>query len=243
MEIRFDGQRALVTGAASGIGREVATVLGECGATVVSLDRSAADLMSLKEAIGGETIVVDLADPDAASRAVVAAGPVDLLVNSAGIVILESFLDTSVASFDLTLAVNVRASFLVAQKVAAGMVERRRGAIVNISSQASKVGLADHTAYCTSKGAVDQLTRIMALELGPYGIRVNAVNPTVTMTPLGRKAWSDPTKSAAMLSKIPLRRFATPREVANVVAFLLSDAASMIHGVTLPIDGGFLATR
>jgi NAD(P)-dependent dehydrogenase (short-subunit alcohol dehydrogenase family) len=243
MEIRFDGQRALVTGAASGIGREVATVLAECGATVVALDRSEADLLSLKQAIGCETIVADLAVPEAASSAASEAGAIDLLVNSAGIVVLEPFLETSVEAFDSTLAINVRAGFLVAQKIAAGMVERRRGAIVNISSQASKVGLADHTAYCTSKGAVDQLTRIMALELGPYGIRVNAVNPTVTMTPLGRKAWSDPAKSEAMLGKIPLGRFAMPRDVANVIAFLLSDAASMIHGVTLPIDGGFLATR
>ena len=243
MEIRFDGQRALVTGAASGIGREVATLLAECGATVVALDRAAADLQSLQRAIGGEVIVADLADPEAAARAAAEAGPIDLLVNSAGIVILEPFLETTVAAFDATFAVNVRAGFLVAQKVAAGMVERRRGAIVNVSSQASKVGLTDHTSYCTSKGAVDQLTRIMALELGPYGIRVNAVNPTVTMTPLGRKAWSDPDRSAAMMSKIPLGRFAEPREVANVIAFLLSDAASMIHGVTLPVDGGFLAIR
>ena len=105
------------------------------------------------------------------------------------------------------------------------------------------VGLADHAAYCASKGALDQLTRVMALELGPQQIRVNAVNPTVTLTPMGEMAWSDPDKSRSMKAKIPLGRFARPIDVAHAVAYLLSDQAAMIHGVTLPVDGGFLATR
>ncbi len=111
------------------------------------------------------------------------------------------------------------------------------GAIVNLSSTASKVGLADHN--CTSKGAVDNLTRVMAKELGPHNIRVNAVNPTVTLTPMGEMAWGDENKAAPMLARIPLGRFAQPIDVAHGVAFLLSDYASMTHGVTLPINGGF----
>lgn len=143
----------------------------------------------------------------------------------------------------MTMAVNVRAALVVSQLVVRGMIrDQRPGAIVHVSSQASMVGLADHTAYCASKGALDQLTRTMALELGPHRIRVNAVNPTVTLTPMGEMAWGDPARSGPMLAKIPLGRFARPAEVASVVAFLLSDAASMIHGVTLPVDGGFLAT-
>jgi L-xylulose reductase len=243
VEIRFDGQRALVTGAGDGIGREVAQVLAACGATVVAIDRVEERLSTLRDHIGSESIVADLADPDSALAAAERAGRIDLLVNNAGIVILQPFLETTVAAYEDTMAVNTRAAFVVARTVAAGMVERRHGAIVNVSSQASKVALADHTSYCVSKGAIDQLTRMMALELGPHNVRVNAVNPTVTLTPLGRMAWSDPVKREAMLGKIPMGRFAEPREIANVIAFLLSDLASMINGVTLPIDGGFLAVR
>lgn len=115
------------------------------------------------------------------------------------------------------------------------------GAIVNISSQASMVGLQDHAAYCASKGALDQLTRVMALELGPHHIRVNAVNPTVTLTPMGAMAWSDPAKRDPMLNRIPLHRFATPEDVAHAVVWLLSEKAGMVSGVTLPVDGGFLS--
>jgi NAD(P)-dependent dehydrogenase (short-subunit alcohol dehydrogenase family) len=198
----------------------------------------------LRREIECETIVADLADVEEARAAARRAGPVDLLVNNAGVSIPQPFLETTVEAFDRTIAVNLRAALVIAQVVAASMIERgRAGAIVNISSQASMVGLADHAAYCASKGALDQLTRVMALELGPHRIRVNAVNPTVTLTPMGQMAWGDPAKSEPMKAKIPLRRFAAPIDVAQAVAFLLSDEAAMIHGVTLPVDGGFLATR
>ena len=102
------------------------------------------------------------------------------------------------------------------------------------------VALADHTAYCASKGALDQLTRMMALELGKHQIRVNAVAPTVTLTPMGEMAWGDPAKSGPMLKRIPLGRFAKPVHVARVVAYLLSEESDMVHGAVLPVDGGFL---
>ncbi|WP_293909049.1 SDR family oxidoreductase, partial [Deinococcus sp.] len=131
----------------------------------------------------------------------------------------------------------------ISQIVARGLIERGvPGAIVNVSSQSSSVGLPDHATYCASKGALDQLTRVMAIELGPRGIRVNAVNPTVTLTPMGVMAWSDPAKSGPMLERNPLGRFAQPLDVAQAVAYLLSDAAGMVNGVTLPVDGGFLAS-
>src|SRR5258708_1076364 len=241
MNIRFDGQRALVTGAGKGIGREIARSLVEAGATVIAVSRGADDLASLRREISCETIVCDLAT--APAEAVKGAGRVDLLVNNAGISQPESFLDVTAEAFDRTIAVNTRAAMLVAQTVAREWRRRRHsGAIVNVSSQASLAALQDHAAYCASKGGLDALTRVMALELGRIGIRVNAVNPTVTLTPMGEMAWGDPAKSGPMLAKIPLGRFARPRDVANAVCFLLSDRAAMINGVCLPIDGGFLAT-
>ena len=138
------------------------------------------------------------------------------------------------------MAVNVRGVLIVSQIIARGMIKQGRGgAIVNLSSQASARALADHTSYCASKGALDQLTRMMALELGPHNIRVNAVNPTVTLTPMGEMAWGDPAKSGPVLARIPLGRFAQPVQVAEAVGWLLSDAADMVHGVTLSVDGGF----
>ncbi|QFP76374.1 SDR family oxidoreductase [Deinococcus sp. AJ005] len=238
----FSGCRALVTGAGKGIGREIVALLAGCGAEVVAISRDAGDLESLSAETGCEVIVADLADAEAARHAAEEAGPVDLLVNNAGISILQSFLDTTPEAFDQTQAVNVRAAMIVGQVVARGLIGRgAAGAIVNVSSQSSSVGLPNHAAYCASKGALDQLTRVMAIELGPHGIRVNAVNPTVTLTPMGAMAWGDPVKSAPMLSRIPLGRFAQPRDVAQAVAYLLSDAAGMVNGVMLPVDGGFLS--
>ncbi len=242
MNIRFDGKRTLITGAGKGIGRVIAPFLAQCGADVVALSRTQADLDELRNEIGCDTIRADLSDPDEARRAAEQAGPVDLLVNNAGVAILEPFLDATVEAFDTTFAINVRAVMIISQVVARGMIGRGTpGAFVNVSSQASKIGLADHTTYCASKGALDQLTRTMARELGPHGIRVNAINPTVVLTPMGKRAWSDPEKGGPMLARIPLGKFAEPEDVAHAVAYLLSDQADMIHGATLPIDGGFLA--
>jgi len=244
MDIEFKGKRVLVTGAGKGIGRDLCHLLKECNATVIALSRSKEDLDSLKKEIGCETIVADLSNANEAEEAAKKAGEVDLLVNNAGIAILESFLETKVENFDKVMNVNLRQVFIISQVIARGMIQRGAGgAIVNISSQASMVALKDHTSYCTSKGALDQLTRMMALELGPHNIRVNAVNPTVVLTAMGEKGWSDPVKANPMLASIPLHRFAKPREVSTTVAFLLSDKASMINGVMLPIDGGFLATH
>lgn len=232
-----------MTGAGKGIGRDIALLLSSSNAQVVALSRTASDLESLKSEIGCEIIAVDVSDTEATRAAVLEAGAIDLLVNNAGISIPQSFLETTPDAFDATMNVNVRAALVVSQVVARGLIERgSSGAIVNVSSQASCVALADHAAYCASKGALDQLTRVMALELGPHRIRVNCVNPTVTLTPMGEMAWGDPARSTPMLAKIPLGKFAVPRDVSNAVAFLLSDEAAMIHGACLPVDGGFLAT-
>ena len=240
MKPDFNGRRALVTGAGKGIGREITRYLLDCNASVLALSRTEADLASLQQETGCETICVDLGDVAATREALAAVGEVELLVNNAGVSILEPFLDVTVAAFDDVMAVNVRGVLIVSQIIARGMIGRGRGGtIVNLSSQASTRALADHTSYCASKGALDQLTRMMALELGPHNIRVNAVNPTVTLTPMGEMAWGDPAKSGPVLARIPLGRFAQPLQVAEAVGWLLSDAADMVHGVTLSVDGGF----
>ncbi|XP_039990802.1 L-xylulose reductase isoform X2 [Xiphias gladius] len=126
--------------------------------------------------------------------------------------------------------------------VARGMKARGSGgSIVNVSSQASQCALRDHAVYCATKGALDMLTKVMALELGPHQIRVNSVNPTVVMTEMGRLGWSNPEKAKIMVSRIPLGRFAEVEDVVNSILFLLSDKSNMTNGVTLPVDGGFLA--
>ncbi|HEY4383158.1 MAG TPA: glucose 1-dehydrogenase [Ktedonobacteraceae bacterium] len=242
MEIRFDGKRVLVTGAGKGIGREVALLLASCGAKVVALSRSTEDLESLAREIDCETITVDIADYEATRAAVQAAGDIDLLVNNAAITIPQSFFETTVEAFDATYAVNTRAVLVISQVVAAGMVRRGKGgAIVNVSSLSSKVGLEDHAAYCASKGALDQLSRVMALELGEHQIRVNVINPVITWTPMADKVWTDAEKTNAMRARIPLHRFAKPLDIAHAIAYLLSDESDMINGITLMVDGGFLA--
>ncbi|MDE3012055.1 MAG: SDR family oxidoreductase [Pseudomonadota bacterium] len=236
----FAGRRVLVTGAGKGIGRSTAERLARLGAHVIALSRDPADLASLQATIGGSSVAVDLHDSDATAAAVSATLPVDLLVNCAGIAILDPFIDARLEDFDLTMAVNVRAPMQVAQIVVRDWLKRRvAGAIVNVSSIAAQVGTPKHAAYCASKAALDGLTRVMARELGTHGIRVNSVNPGITLTPMGERAWSDPARSGPALQRMPLGRFAEPEEVAAVICFLLSAQAAMVHGVCLDVDGGF----
>ena len=238
----FAGKTVLVTGAGKGIGEATARLMAARGARVIAVSRTRSDLDALAEAIGCDTLCVDLADAEAARAAAQAAQPVDLVVNNAGVVELQPFLDTTVEAFDTTMAVNVRAAMIFAQVCARSMIERgAAGSIVNVSSISAMIGLPLHAAYCASKAALDGLTRVMAVELGAHGIRVNAVNPVVTLTPMAQKAWSDPEKSAPMLARIPLDRFVQPDEVARSIAYLLSDDAAMVNGTSLAVDGGFLA--
>ncbi|XP_049868924.1 L-xylulose reductase-like [Pectinophora gossypiella] len=244
MEISFKGKRILVTGAGQGIGRGIAVELWRAGADVVALSKTRANLEALQSEYPSIDIVdVDIGNWEKTRQVVESLGHFDALVNNAAYASCEPFLECTTAEFDRHFNVNVKAVLNVSQIVARKMVENKtHGAIVNISSQASKAALKDHTIYSASKAALDAMTRAMALELGPHGIRVNAVNPTVIMTEMGKVGWSDPAKANEMLSKIPLRRFGEVKEVVDAVVFLLSERSSMINGVELPIDGGFLAT-
>ncbi|XP_071443322.1 L-xylulose reductase isoform X2 [Hetaerina americana] len=241
MEINFNGKRALVTGA--GQGRETTKRLADCGAQVIALSRTREHLDSLAaETQGIEVICVDLADWEKTRNALKSIGHIDLLVNNAAIALLEPFIDIKPENIDRSFDVNVKAVVNVSQMIARGMIERKTGgSIVNVSSQASQAALQDHAVYCATKGALDMMSKVMALELGPNKIRVNCVNPTVVMTAMGKIGWSKPEKANPMLNKIPLGRFADVHEVVDVILFLLSDKASMITGTTVPIDGGFLA--
>lgn len=236
----FSGRQALVTGAGKGIGRVIVEQLCARGASVVALSRAQADLDSLEAMTGCKTIAVDVADIERALAALEPHGTFDLLVNNAGISRLSPFLETTQADFEAIMAVNMVAPLRLSQHVAARLIaEKKPGAVVNVSSIAATVGLADHTGYCASKAALDALTRVMAVELGPHGIRTNSVNPTVTLTPMAAMAWSDEIKAAPMRARIPLGRFLQPAEVADAICYLLGDGAAMINGVCLPVDGGF----
>jgi len=245
----FVGKRALVTGAGKGIGREICMQLARSGAYVVAISRTQSDLASLKRELdkfgnGSQVIAIDLAQIEDTRSALESVGDVDLLVNNAGVTRLAPFVDATLEDWDSVMNTNLRSVFVVSQIIAKKMIAKgTQGSIVNISSQASMVGLDKHAAYCASKGGLDQLTRAMALELGRHGIRVNSINPTVVLTDMGKMAWSSPSVSDPMRQKIPLGKFAEPEDVAHAVLYLLSENAAMINGVILPVDGGFLATR
>lgn len=237
----FDGKTVLVTGAGKGIGRETARLMAGRGARVVAVSRTRSDLDSLEAEIGCETIAVDLANADAARATALQGMPADYLVNCAGINILQPFVDVTVEAFDLVHAVNTRAAMIFSQEFARTRIRLGGGgAIVNVSSLSSFIGFEDHASYCASKGALDAMSRVMTNELGRHGIRVNCINPIVTMTELAARAWSDPAKSEPVLRRIPISRFAQTIDIAEVIAFLLSDAAVMMNGLSISLDGGFL---
>ncbi|XP_020286255.1 L-xylulose reductase [Pseudomyrmex gracilis] len=244
MNINFEGKRILVTGAGQGIGKELVLRLSKYKGQIFAISKTKENLDNLV-AIDPkiQSICVDLRDWKATRKAVENILPIDLLVNNAGVAVLSPFLDATSDEFDLIFDVNVKAILNVSQIVAKNMIERKtRGSIVNISSQAGQVALKNHCVYCASKGAVDMLTKTMALELGPHNIRVNSVSPTVVLTEMGKLGWSDPQKAQEMINKIPLGRFAEVDEVIDPVVYFLSDRSSMITGTCLPVDGGFLAT-
>lgn len=238
------GRHALITGGAAGIGRAIAELYVAKGARVALLDRSDAVLATARElgadaALGIQADVTSSTDVRAAvDRVLEAFGRIDVLVNNAGVVALDRAEDVTEADWDRTLAVNLKGVFLMAQTVGRHMLEAGGGRIVNMASQAAEVALDKHLAYCTSKAGVIGLTKVLAAEWGPHDIRVNAISPTVALTELGRKAWAGDV-GERMKEKIPARRFVYPEEIAGCALYLASDAAAMINGANLVIDGGY----
>lgn len=240
--MNFSDRSVIITGAGKGIGRATAQFLAARGAKVVAISRTRSDLDSLAVEIGSRSITADLADPQAVRRAMTAAGPCDYLVNSAGINVLESVVDMTEAGYEAVLGTNLRAALIACQEFAlARIASGGGGAIVNITSIAGHRGFQDHLCYAASKAGLEGASRVLAKELGPHGIRVNCVAPTITLTDLAAAAWSDPEKSAPMMVRHPSGRFASAEEVAGSIALLLSDESAMISGTVLSVDGGFLA--
>jgi NAD(P)-dependent dehydrogenase (short-subunit alcohol dehydrogenase family) len=243
----LDGRRALVTGASRGIGLACAAALAQAGAHVTLAARSAAALEDAAAAFraagwDADALPLDVTDISAVAAAVDGSDPFDILLNNAGLARHSLVTETTPEDYDAAMAVNVRAAFFTTQAVARRLIAAGRpGAIINVSSQMGHVGGPTRAVYCATKHAMEGMTKAMALDLGPHGIRINTIGPTFVETELTRGSLSDPTFRAWVLSKIALGRLGTVEDVMGPVVFLASDAARLITGTSLLIDGGWTA--
>lgn len=249
---RFDleGKIALVTGASKGIGYDVALALAHAGAKVALGARSTAALEALAETIvaeGGEAqpIALDMAHLDdvqgAVDKTVARFGRIDILVNNAGMGNNQDAIHVTEHEWDAMMNVNLKGLFFMCQAAAKYMLPQRFGRIINMSSQAGQVGLLRHAVYCASKGGVDQLTRVLALEWSAQGVTVNAVAPTFIRTPGTAERLDTPEFAADVMSRLPIGRVGTTMDVAGAVIYLASPAASMVTGTIHLVDGGWTA--
>lgn len=247
---RLAGKRILITGAGRGIGRAIAHKCLREGGRVLICDLEADRLNEAVEALrpAGEIsgLAGDVSDSDFREALLAAArarlGGLDVLINNAGIALFEPFLDHALSTWDRTLDVNLRAAFALGQLAARQMIAQGGGgAIVNMASTNGHLGERGLTAYNASKAGMILLTKTMAIELAEYGIRANCVSPGFILTEIQAEGGADSAWIADYLQKIPLRRYGTPEEVANVFAFLASDEASFMTGASVVVDGGQIA--
>ena len=244
---RLDGKRALVTGAGRGIGLWAAGALADAGAHVTLAARTADEIEAAAVAIRArgqkaDALVLDVTDLATVQKAISAAEPFNVLINNAGINRPKPLLDVTVEDFDVIMGLNVRAAYFVAQAVARRLLEAKQpGSIVNISSQMGHVGAARRTVYCASKHAMEGFTKAMAIELAPHNIRVNSVGPTFIETPMTKPFFENAAFKAEVISKIKLGRLGQLDEVTGAILFLASDAASLITGSALLVNGGWTA--
>jgi NAD(P)-dependent dehydrogenase (short-subunit alcohol dehydrogenase family) len=241
---RLDGQRALVTGASKGLGRAIAIAFAEAGAEVVLAARSRPEMDATVAGLAAKGLkasahTLDVTDRAAVRALVAAAGPFDILLNNAGTNIREPFLEAKDSSVDALIDLNITAAVTVAQAVAQGMVAAGKGgAIVNLSSVNGHVAGINRAIYTATKHALEGLTKAMAAELGPKGIRVNAICPTFIETPLTAGVLSDEAFMTRAVRAIPMGRIGQVEDVMGAAVFLASPAAGLINGASLLIDGG-----
>ena len=241
------GRRALVTGGSSGIGLGCAVALAEAGAHVVIMARRREQLDEVAAAMTAaghsvEAMVGDIADVEAMAASIESLRPLDIFVNSAGLARHSPVVDTDPADFDAVMNVNLRGAYFAAQAVARAMIEDDRpGSIMTISSQMAVVGGIDRAVYCGSKHAVEGFTKAMAIEFGPHRIRVNTICPTFIRTPLTEQTFSQPARVKWIEEKIKLGRVGEVEDIMGAVTFLASDAAALITGTALLVDGGWTA--
>ena len=242
METGLRSRPILVTGASGGIGAATVRLLAKEGANVIAAGRNPELLSELGSDTGCQTLSFDLTSEDEIKSAL-AGLDIYGVVNCGGWGgEIATPMETDINVFDKVIDINARGTLLITKYASESMIAAGNGgAIVNVSSQASLVGLAGHISYASSKGAVDAMTRVSALELGKYNIRVNAVNPTVVMTPMSEWYWGREDIGGPLLETMPLHKWATEEDCAGPIVFLLSDAAAMITGVCLPVDGGYSA--
>lgn len=244
---RLDGKRALITGASSGIGLAAAAALADAGAAVWLVARKWPELAAARDALraGGaaaEAEALDITDLDATAAFAAGREPFDILVNSAGLARHSPALQTAPADYDAVMALNLRAAYFLTREVARGLVAAGRpGSLINVSSQMGHVGGPDRAVYCATKHALEGMTKAMAIEWGPKGIRVNTLCPTFIRTPLAEQTLAVPERRAWIESKIKLGRLGEVEDIMGPVVFLASDASALVTGTALIVDGGWTA--
>jgi NAD(P)-dependent dehydrogenase (short-subunit alcohol dehydrogenase family) len=245
--MRLDNRSALITGAGRGIGLAAAAALAQSGAHVTLLARTVTEIAEAAAAIraeGGQasTLVLDVTDTATMRAAIEAADPFDILVNNAGTNRPRTFLDVTEDDYDSIAGLNQRAAYFVAQTVAKKMAAAGKGgSIINISSQMGHVGGQNRTVYCMTKHGIEGLTKAMAIDLAPLGIRVNSIGPTFIDTPLTRPFFQNAAFRDDVLRRIKLGRLGTVEDLMGAVVFLAGDAAALITGTALVVDGGWTA--